>query len=117
MKLLIVDDSMIMRHLITKYLKESSIEVVGTANDGEEALKMFEESAPELVTMDITMPKMDGLTCLEKMLAIKPDTKIVVITAVMNEETRREAMAKGAADFLTKPFNEEVLKETLSKLV
>lgn len=116
MKLLIVDDSMIMRHMITKFLNNSDIEIVGTAHDGEEALKMFEESRPELVTMDITMPKMDGLTCMEKMLGIQPETKIVVITAIMSKETRQEALDKGAVGYLTKPFKGDDLMRALGEL-
>jgi two-component system chemotaxis response regulator CheY len=66
MKLLVVDDSNIMRRAISKYLGNTSLELVGTAGDGMEALKLFRESLPDLVTMDITMPKMDGLDSLKK---------------------------------------------------
>jgi len=82
MRLLVVDDSSIMRRAISRHLKSLNLELVGTAGDGEEALKLFRQYEPEVVTMDITMPKMDGLETLERILDEKPQTKIVIISAL-----------------------------------
>jgi two-component system chemotaxis response regulator CheY len=104
MKLLIVDDSNIMRRAIEKYLAGKQFTLVGTAGDGETALRLFSHFLPDLVTLDITMPKMDGLTCLERMLAIKPDTKILIVSALKDSVTGLMALKKGARGFLSKPF-------------
>ena len=113
MKLLIVDDSIIMRQAIEKYLGKYKLEVVGTAGDGKTALEIFERTNPDLVTMDITMPKMDGLTCLDRMLKIKPDTRILVISALKDPATGMRALRLGAHSFLTKPFTAEQLHEEI----
>jgi two-component system chemotaxis response regulator CheY len=105
MKLLVVDDSNIMRRAISKYLGNTSLELVGTAGDGMEALKLFRESLPDLVTMDITMPKMDGLDSLKKILEIKEDTKILVVSALSDKATGLKALTLGAKGFLSQAFH------------
>jgi len=117
MKVLIVDDSMIMRRAIEGYLKDFDIEIIGTAGDGKTALALFKEKEPDIVTMDITMPEMDGLTCIKEMLAHKKETKIMVVTALSDEGTALEALKLGAAGFLAKPFNEQMLKEKFEKMI
>lgn len=114
MKLLIVDDSNIMRRAIEKYLSEFNIEIAGTADNGETALKLFEELKPDIVTLDITMPKMDGLTCLEKIMASNPQTRVLVISALKDPATAIAAIKKGARGFLAKPFTQEELKEEIT---
>jgi two-component system chemotaxis response regulator CheY len=112
MKLLIADDSNIMRRVIEKYLLEKRFELTGTAADGEAALTLFKKHLPDLVTLDITMPKMDGLTCLEQMLKIKPDTKILIISALKDSATGLRALKLGAKGFLSKPFTQpELIQE------
>jgi two-component system chemotaxis response regulator CheY len=122
LKLLIVDDSNVIRRAIEKYLNagqtggnsaepaKNSYELVGTAGDGETALRMFSLYKPDLVTLDITMPRMDGLSCLEKMLSLKPGAKILVISALKDPSTGLKALKKGAAGFLLKPFTAEQLR-------
>lgn len=117
MKLLIVDDSNIMRRAIDKYLKEFNLEVVGRAGDGEAAIKLCRETEPDLVTLDITMPKMDGLTCLTEILKIKPDTKILVISALKDTATGLQALKKGALGFLPKPFTPAELQEEIKLII
>lgn len=109
MKLLIVDDSNIMRKAIAKYLQEFGLQCVGSAEDGEIAIKMFREYLPDVVTLDITMPKMDGLSCLDEIMKIKPDTKVIVISALKDPATGILAIKKGASGFLPKPFTPEEL--------
>lgn len=113
MKLLIVDDSNIMRKAIEKYLNEFGLQCVGTAGDGESAIELFREHLPEVVTLDITMPKMDGLSCLDEIMKIKPDTRVIVISALKDPATGILAIKKGAKGFLSKPFSPEDLCEEM----
>jgi two-component system chemotaxis response regulator CheY len=117
MKLLIVDDSNIMRRAIEKYLESKHFTLVGTAADGEAAVRLFSQYLPDLVTLDITMPKMDGLTCLEKMLSIKPEAKILVVSALKDHVTGLQALKKGAKGFLPKPFTAAELQREIEDVL
>lgn len=117
MKVLIVDDSSIMRKAIHKYLSKLDVEIIGSAGDGKTALEMFKDQLPDVVTLDITMPEMDGLTCLDEMLKIKADAKVLVVSALKDEATALEAINKGAKGFLGKPFNAETLEEAFNELL
>ena len=77
-KILIVDDSSIIRKIIQKSIVQDDLEIVGIAGDGLEALRLFKEKSPDLVTLDITMPEMDGLSVLDEMIKLKPETKVIV---------------------------------------
>jgi len=116
-KVLIVDDSLIIREAIHKHLKNFDIEVVGTAEDGKVALEIFKNSDPDVVTLDITMPELDGLTVLEEMLKIKSDVKVMVVTALSDKATGLKAIKLGAKSFLPKPFTPEKLQESFQRLV
>jgi two-component system chemotaxis response regulator CheY len=116
-KLLIVDDSNIMRRAIEKYLENKGFTQVETAADGEAALRIFSQFLPDLVTLDITMPRMDGLTCLDRMLAIKPGAKILIISALKDSVTGLQALKKGAAGFLPKPFTAEELRKEIDEVL
>lgn len=110
MKLLIVDDSEMMRYTIQDHLQGYDLDIVGEASNGAEALEMLREKDPDLVTLDITMPEMDGLECLEKMKVIKPDVKVMVITALSDKHTGLQAIRKGAKEYLFKPITKDTLK-------
>ena len=116
-KVLIVDDSLIIREAIHKHLKQFNIEVVGTAEDGKIALEMFEATNPDIVTLDITMPEMDGLTVLEEMLKIKSDVKVMVVTALSDKATGLKAIKLGAKSFLPKPFTPEKIRDSFQRLI
>ena len=116
-RLLIVDDSLIIRKSIQKYLTEYNIEVVGIAGDGKAALDVYKRTKPEVVTLDITMPEIDGLTVLEEMLKLDPSTKIMVVTALSDKATGLKAIRLGAKGFLPKPFSADELKESFARLV
>ncbi len=116
-KVLIVDDSLIIRQAIQKNLTEYPVEVVGSAGDGKMALKMFKETEPDIVTLDITMPELDGLTVLEEMLKIKSDAKVMVVTALKDKATGLKAIQLGAKSFISKPFTPEKLKNAFGKLI
>ncbi|MDR0633653.1 MAG: response regulator [Azoarcus sp.] len=112
MKLLIVDDSAIIRSRIARILNDSrlkSIDVVGMAQNGMEAISLFLQNTPDIVTMDITMPKMDGVDCTEKMISLYPECNILVISALSDKATALKALKKGARGFLYKPFTDEEL--------
>lgn len=117
-KLLIVDDSNVIRSRIERiYSSSFDIEVVAKASNGKEAVYMLEEHDPEIVTMDLTMPEMDGISCIEKMMEMNPKIKIIVVSALSDKATGIQALAKGARGFLCKPFTDEDLVESLEKLV
>ncbi|MDR3213507.1 MAG: response regulator [Azoarcus sp.] len=112
MKLLIVDDSAIIRSRIARVLSDlrlNSIEVVGMARNGMEAIALFLQNTPDIVTMDITMPEMDGVDCTEKMISLSPECNILVISALSDKATALKALKKGARGFLYKPFTDEEL--------
>jgi len=112
MKLLIVDDSALIRSRIGRIVRDhkmDSIELLGAARNGKEAIMLFIEHEPDLVTMDITMPEMDGVECTEKMIEINPDCNILVISALSDKATALKALKKGARGFLYKPFSDEDL--------
>ena len=117
MKLLIVDDSTMMRKIVERSLAEKKFTVVGSAADGEEGLRVFTETLPDLVTLDISMPKMDGLTALVEMLKIKSDAKILMVTSQSDTATSLEALEKGAAGILVKPFTAEQINAKVSEVL
>lgn len=113
MKMLIVDDSFVIRKTIEKYAAELGIRNIFTAPNGMEALRIFESELPRLVTMDITMPEMDGIRCLEEMMQRAPETKVIIITALKDNSTGLLALKKGAAGFLLKPFTPEQIRDEI----
>lgn len=116
-KLMIVDDSNIMRRRIERSQTFEEIELVGTAANGLEALEMFRKMDPDVVTMDLTMPQMDGIECIENLVKIKPAVRILVISALADKATAVEAMEKGANGFLNKPFTDRQLNEAIAELI
>lgn len=116
-KLMIVDDSNIMRRRIERSQSFEEIELVGTASNGLEALEMFRKMDPDVVTMDLTMPQMDGIECIENIVKIKPAVRILVISALADKATAVEAMEKGANGFLNKPFTDRQLNEAIAELI
>ncbi len=117
MKLLIVDDSSAMRKTIERHLNGYDLEIVGTATNGKIALEMLKSKNPDCVTLDITMPEMDGITCLEQMKKIKPDIRVMIITALNDKHTGLVAIDKGARGFLFKPVDPVDLANAFDKLL
>ncbi len=116
MKLLIVDDSMIIRRGITMFAEKKGFEIIGEAGNGIEALEIFQKNRPDAITMDITMPEMDGLECIRKIMQIDDTVNIVVISALIAQENMLDAMNAGAKGFVQKPFNDEKLEKVFSLL-
>jgi two-component system, chemotaxis family, chemotaxis protein CheY len=117
LKLLIVDDSNIMRRRIERSQQFEELQVVGTAGNGIEALEMFHKTDPDMVTMDLTMPQMDGIECISKLVQLKPAVRILVISALADKATAVEAMERGANGFLNKPFTDRQLNEAIAELM
>lgn len=117
LRLLIVDDSNVIRRRIERCQNLPQLQVVGTASDGREAIERFVETDPDVVTMDITMPHMDGIECVEQLVRMKPGVLILIVSALADKATAVEAMEKGANGFLNKPFSDRQLNEALEELL
>lgn len=113
MKMLIVDDSFVIRKTIEKYAAELGIKNILTANNGREAIRIFQAESPSLVTLDITMPEMDGIECLDEIMSINPAAKVIIITALKDNSTGLLALKKGATGFLLKPFTSEQIRDEI----
>lgn len=117
LRLMIVDDSNIVRRRIERSQQIERLAVVGTAANGREAVEVFKRTQPDVVTMDLTMPEMDGIACVEQLLALDPKVLILVISALADKATAVEAIEKGANGFLCKPFTDRQLNEALEELL
>jgi two-component system chemotaxis response regulator CheY len=116
-RMLIVDDSNVTRRRIERCQQIAQLQVVGMASNGVEAVEIFRRTDPDVVTMDITMPQMDGIECVERLVEIKPDVLILVVSALADKATAVEAMEKGANGFLNKPFTDRQLNDALAELL
>ena len=116
-KLMIVDDSNIIRSKITRTLSQHDMEVVATACNGEEAVSQFAVHKPQVVTMDLTMPKMDGLECIRSLRKLNGNVKILVVSALSDKATAIQALKEGAQGFLCKPFTENERMEAMEELL
>ena len=110
---LIVDDALFMRVAIGNMLKEWDFEVVGEAANGKEAVALYEQLQPDLVTMDVTMPVMTGIEAVKTIMESDANAKIIMITALGQQTKIKAAIESGAKDFITKPFQPEQLKEVV----
>lgn len=118
MKLLVVDDSLVVRNAISRTSAAAgSITEVLRAEDGKVAIDLFAAHRPELVTMDLTMPNLDGLGAITAIQAMEPGVSILVISALNSHQVALEAIRRGACGFLTKPFTEREVVEALEELV
>ncbi|MEM6821490.1 MAG: response regulator [Verrucomicrobiota bacterium] len=116
MKMLVVDDSGIARRNVLEDLKTHSFEEIFEAASGEEAIDLYEKHSPDLVTMDITMPGLDGLTCVTRIIDINPSARILVISALGDEDTAIEAVERGASGYVCKPYTSEELNTAFDEL-
>lgn len=116
LKLLVVDDSNIIRRKIERSCDSKQFDVVGLARNGLEAIKMVERTRPHVITMDLTMPEMDGIECVERVMIIDPNIRILVVSALADIETGILALEKGARGFLCKPFDDDLLNGALVEL-
>jgi two-component system chemotaxis response regulator CheY len=110
-RVLVVDDSTVMRKIVTQILRSEAFEIAGEASNGEEGIEMFTDLKPSLVTMDINMPIMDGLTALKKILDIDAHARVVMLTSESEQKMVLEAIQSGAKNYVVKPPDRTILLE------
>ncbi|MBI3535109.1 MAG: response regulator [Deltaproteobacteria bacterium] len=112
---LVVDDITFVRKTLIEILQKSHLQVVGEAEDGEKAVELYRKLQPDIVTMDIVMPEMSGIEAARKILKIDKNAKIVMISALGQENLVMEAINAGVKDYILKPFSEEEILKTIEK--
>ncbi|MDR1060394.1 MAG: response regulator [Clostridiales bacterium] len=115
-RVMVVDDAMFMRASLKMMLEKNGFEVAAEAENGAIAVQKYKEVKPDFVTMDITMPEMDGLQALKLIKQLDPNAKIVVVSAMGQEPVVKEAILSGAKSFIVKPFKEDFVLKTLNSL-
>lgn len=115
-KILIVDDAAFMRTVLRNVFESNGYEVVGEASNGKEALDQYEKVSPDLVTMDITMPKVDGIEGCRRITEKHPNAVVVMCTAMGQKAMVIDAIKAGAKDFIVKPFESAKILEVVQKL-
>jgi len=116
-KVLIVDDAAFMRMMIKDILVNNGYEVIGEANNGIKAIEMYKKERPDVVTMDITMPDMDGIAAVKEIRKIDPTAKIIMCSALGQQTMVMDAIQAGARDFIVKPFQPDRVLEALRKAI
>lgn len=116
-RILIVDDTAFMRMTIKNVLQKNGYEVVGEAENGQIAVEKYRQEKPDLVTMDITMPVMDGITAIKEIMQTNSDAKIVVVSAMGQKSLVIEALSSGAKDFIVKPFQPDRILDAVKKVL
>jgi two-component system chemotaxis response regulator CheY len=116
-KVLIVDDAIFMRMSIRKMLENNGFDIVGDAENGKEAIIKERQLKPDLITMDITMPELDGISAVREIMKNNASAKICMVSAMGQERMIREAIELGAMGFLIKPFKEEIVVKTLNGIM
>ncbi len=116
-KVLIVDDAAFMRMMIKDILSKNGFEVVGEAENGAKAVEKFQELRPDLTTMDITMPEMDGISAVKQIKKIDPNAKVIMCSAMGQQAMVIEAIQSGARDFIVKPFQPDRVLEAIRKAI
>lgn len=114
-KVLVVDDAAFMRMMIKEILTKNGFSVVGEASDGAQAVEKYKELGPDLVTMDITMPEMDGIAALKEIKSFDPNARIIMCSAMGQQSMVIDAIQAGAKDFIVKPFQADRVIEAIKK--
>jgi two-component system chemotaxis response regulator CheY len=112
-KVLIVDDAAFMRMMIKDILEKNDFEIVGEANNGIVAVDLYKKEKPDVVTMDITMPDMDGIEAVKQIKAFDPDAKVIMCSAMGQQSMVMDAIRAGAKDFIVKPFQADRVLEAI----
>ncbi|MGC8971028.1 MAG: response regulator [bacterium] len=116
-KILIVDDAAFMRMMLKNILSQNGYEIIGEASNGLEAVNLYKELKPDLVTMDITMPEMDGITAVKEIKKIDPEARIIMCSAMGQQAMVIESIQAGAKDFVVKPFQPDRVLEAVRKVL
>ncbi len=115
-RLLVVDDALFMRKMIGGVAAEAGWSVVGEAANGAEAVTLYEQVRPDLVTLDLVMPVMGGLDALRRIRALDPTARVVVVSALDQKQALLDSIREGAIDFVVKPFDRQRVINLLGKL-
>lgn len=115
-RVLVVDDSMFVAKQLTQILTSDGYEIVATAADGKDGVDKYKELCPnvDLVTMDITMPRMDGITALEQIIAFDKNARVVMVSALGKEELVKKSLLAGAKNYIVKPLDRKKVLERIS---
>jgi two-component system chemotaxis response regulator CheY len=116
-RVLIVDDAIFMRMKLKDILEKNGFQVVAEAQNGIEAIEKYKAEMPDLVTMDITMPEMDGITALKAIRQMDPKAKVIMCSAKGQQTMVMDAIQAGAMDFIVKPFDNDRVIESLNKAI
>lgn len=116
-KVLIVDDAAFMRMMIKDILEKGGFEIVGEANNGLKAVELFKKEKPDVVTMDITMPDMDGIEAVKAIKEFDPAAKVIMCSAMGQQTMVMDAIKAGAKDFIVKPFQPDRVIEAVTKVL
>ncbi|HUW65095.1 MAG TPA: response regulator [Spirochaetia bacterium] len=116
-RILIVDDAVFMRMMIKNILTKNGFDVVGEAENGYMAVKMFHELKPDLITMDITMPEMDGIAGVKEIRKNDPSARIIMVSAMGQQAMVMEAIQAGAKDFIVKPFQQDRIVQAIERVM
>jgi two-component system chemotaxis response regulator CheY len=116
-RILVADDASFMRQMIREIVEDEGHEVVGEASDGVEAIEEFKRLHPDVVTMDIVMPKRSGIDAVKGILELDPTARVVMCSALGQESLVSEALVAGARDFIVKPFKPEGVLATIQKVL
>jgi two-component system chemotaxis response regulator CheY len=113
---MVVDDALFMRNMLKDIFDRAGYEVVAEAENGESALELYQEHTPDLVTMDIVMPKKSGIEALQEIMAFDADACVVMVSALGQDSLVLEAVESGARDFIVKPFREDKVLEVVRRI-
>lgn len=116
-RILIVDDALFMRNMLRDIFTAAGYEVVGEAENGHEAVRQYQQLRPDLVTMDIVMPEYSGIEALQDILALAPQARILMCSALGQETMVMEALEHGALDFVVKPFQSQQVLEVVARVL
>ncbi|WP_406678135.1 response regulator [Moorella sp. ACPs] len=116
-RVLVVDDAAFMRMMIKDILLKNGYEIAGEAENGQKAVAMYKELRPDVVTMDITMPEMDGIAAVKAIKQIDPNARIIMCSAMGQQLMVMEAIQAGARDFIVKPFQQDRVLQALEKVL
>ena len=116
-RVLIVDDAAFMRMMLKDILEKNGYEIAGKAGNGQIAVEMYNREKPDVVTMDITMPEMDGIQAVKEIRKVDPNAKIIMCSAMGQQSMVMDAIKAGAKDFIVKPFQADRVLEAIKKVV
>lgn len=116
-RVLIVDDAAFMRMMIKNILAKNGYEIVGEAENGQVALELYKQHKPDLVTMDITMPEMDGIEGVKAIRGVDPNANVIMCSAMGQQSMVMEAIQAGAKDFIVKPFQQDRILQAIERVM